>query len=170
MKKLSALLILLFLIGCSASMEPFLIKDKTDPVTNKRTLYSSGNYLKSEHSFDLSLDIQIDGKGTSKQFQFLLLRYEWSSWAFIKNGESLIFNVDGEVIKFYSESGSEGARNVGSYGSVVEYAPYKFDKRKLEKIINGKKVIGKVITGQFDLNFEVTPENQKNFKAMLTQL
>jgi hypothetical protein len=101
----------------------------------------------------------------------LVLGYSWGDWVFIEAGESLIFNVDGEVIKFYSSNGSAGARHVnpGIYRA-GESAMYKFDQKSIEKIITGKNVIGKVVGSKADLHFTVTPENQNNFKKMLLEI
>ncbi|MBW6520959.1 MAG: hypothetical protein K0A99_08130 [Desulfoarculaceae bacterium] len=170
MKRLLIILIsFVLLIGCSAAR--FTINESVDPVTSQKVFYTSGNYLDPEHSFLLSLNIQVDDKDTPKQKIFLVLEYSWAGWAFIKAGESLIFNVDGEVIKFDSDEGSANQRdvNTGKYviNTVTEYAMYNFDRKKMEKIIAGKNVIGKVVGSKFELPFTVTPTNQNNFKTML---
>jgi hypothetical protein len=174
MKRLLIIFIaFVFFMGCSSARYRYTIHERVDPVTNEKFFTTAGNYLEPAHSFLLALDMQINDKDTPKQTIFLVLGYAWSGWAFIQAGESLIFNVDGEVIKFYSQDGSANSRQVnrgiGDY-PVSEGAMYKFDRKNIEKIINGKKVIGKVVGQKLDLHFTVTPENQNNFKKMLLEI
>lgn len=152
--------------ACETGRSFRIVMDKTDPITKKHVYMTEHNDFKVEYpgACYISLDMYSTGVDIG-----LGLNYFWSGRMLITKGESLVFNVDGEIIKFKSESGSMNNKVVKGMGGTYysEFAVYRYDRKKLEKIANGKNVVGRVIGSKLQLDFTVTEKNKTNFKAML---
>lgn len=125
MKKLIGFMCVVMLSGCATG---FQVMDRIDPVTGTKSITTHFNRLETRDGSNLSFDLMKIEKTAT-----MSLLYSGRSWAFIDN---LTFNADGEVIRFEREK-REPNNSVTDRG-VIEIVSFIYDKKKLNKIANGK--------------------------------
>lgn len=158
----------MFLAGCAQFQ--FRIEEQTDSITNQKSVVSVNNVMPAG-TIGIELNLMIFDKDTKKERSMLSLQYYGHEWLMLSGKSEIIFNADNSVLKLKDiGNGSTGSREVikGAGGvRMKEVAFFAFDKKVIQKIIDGKIVKGRIQGDKSSVDFEVTAENKTNFKAML---
>lgn len=108
--------------------------------TRFSVLYSGS--LDGQGFLDLSfvtMDVFVD-RHKDRFTMSMAIIYEGESWLFINEGESLVLNIDGEMLPLSTYSGSWYNREVKYGGRVREEAHYPFTPEQLHKVNKASKI------------------------------
>jgi hypothetical protein len=169
---LISILVLLF-YGCSPSYQIETIRDQFDGYTLyrvKENILADYNkpFLGGGQEIHLKPQLFVNKEG-EKTFS-LLLRYKFSTWIFIKEGESLILMVDNVRIGFSGDGSNQHRDTYIDYHKVVadEVAIYITDELTLKQICNGKSVQVKIIGESYSITRYFDANNFKNFRQFFS--